>query len=167
MMRIQLRMKLVFFISLGLNIVSPVIAEPSTNKAQALQAHNILRAKDHQRPLQWSDDLENISQKWAKQLASSCKVYHHQGQIPFGENIFYSSGPTTIGRAVSTWGDEKKFFNYNYNTCQAGKQCGHYTQIVWKGTTDVGCAKQSCSNGSEIVVCSYFPAGNVVGARPF
>jgi len=155
-------------ISLGLILVTPiVVANPSANKAQALQAHNSLRAKDHQQPLKWSNDLESISQKWANQLASTCKVYHHQGELPFGENLFISTVPTTIGHAISAWGNEKKFYNYKQNRCLPGKQCGHYTQIVWKGTTDVGCAKQACSNGSEIMVCSYFPAGNVVGARPY
>jgi pathogenesis-related protein 1 len=146
---------------------TPALAKPSVNKAQALQAHNTARIKDKQRPLQWSPDLENISQKWANQLASNCKVYHHQGDIPFGENLFISTAPTTVGHAVNAWVNEKNFYNHPQNKCQAGKQCGHYTQVVWKGTTDVGCAMQSCSNGSQIYVCSYFPGGNVVGARPF
>ena len=154
-------------ISLSLILVSPALSTPSIDKEQALQAHNSARAKDKQRPLQWSKDLEKISQQWANQLARSCKIYHHKGDIPFGENIFSYSLPTTVDHAISAWTDEKKYYNYRQNQCKLGKQCGHYTQVVWKGTTDVGCAKQSCSNGAEIVVCSYFPAGNIVGARPF
>ncbi len=154
-------------VSLGLLLVSPAIASPSVNKVKALQAHNSIRAKDSQKPLQWSKDLESISQKWANQLARSCKLYHHKGELPFGENLFYSSVPASVGQAINAWGNEKKFYDYKQNRCQPGQQCGHYTQVVWKGTTDVGCAKQSCSNGAEIVVCSYFPAGNIIGARPY
>ena len=136
-------------------------------KAEALNAHNKVRIIDKQKPLVWSKDLEQISQEWANQLASSCQLYHHQGQIPFGENLFYKSQKTTVSEAVNAWANEKRFYNYRHNSCQSGKQCGHYTQIVWKGTTDVGCGFQSCANGAQIWVCSYFPAGNVIGARPF
>lgn len=145
----------------------PVAANLSTLKVSALKAHNDVRAKDRQRPLQWSSDLQQISQQWANQLARSCKIYHHKGNIPFGENLFMSTVRTTVAHAVKNWANEKKHYNYQQNRCQPGKQCGHYTQVVWKGTTDVGCALKSCSNGSQIYVCSYFPAGNVVGARPF
>ncbi|MEE9310537.1 MAG: CAP domain-containing protein [Cocleimonas sp.] len=158
---------LVSLFGFSLLLTTPVLAKPSVNQAQSLKAHNIVRARDKQRPLQWSADLENISQQWANQLASSCKMYHHKGDIPFGENLFISSAPTTINHAVTAWANEKNFYNHPQNKCQPGKQCGHYTQIVWKGTTDVGCAMKSCSNGSQIYVCSYFPGGNIVGARPF
>ncbi|MCL4162966.1 UNVERIFIED_CONTAM: hypothetical protein GTU68_023094, partial [Idotea baltica] len=134
---------------------------------EALRTHNQVRAQDRQKPLVWSKDLEQISQQWANKLASSCKMYHHQGQIPFGENLFYKGGKASVSEVVRAWANEKKFYNYQQNKCQAGKQCGHYTQVVWKGTTDVGCGFKSCSNGAQIWVCSYFPAGNIVGARPF
>jgi len=147
-------------------LLSAVSADPALNR-EALQAHNQIRAKVHQRPLKWSKDLENISQTWANKLASSCRVYHHRGQLPFGENLFFSSNASSITRAVNTWAAEKKAYNYKQNKCQPGKQCGHYTQIVWKGTTEVGCGTKQCANGSQIWVCSYFPAGNIVGARPF
>ena len=148
------------FLSVSYVNASPVATE-------ALRAHNQVRAQDGQRPLVWSKDLEQISQQWADKLASSCQLNHRQGQLPFGENLFYYSQNASVGQAVSAWASEKKFYNYQQNKCQAGKQCGHYTQIVWKGTTDLGCGYKSCSNGSQIWVCNYFPAGNFNGARPF
>jgi pathogenesis-related protein 1 len=146
-------------------LMQSAIASPIS--VAALNAHNSARVKDKQNPLIWSSDLEQISQKWVNQLARNCKVYHHRGQIPFGENLFISGGSASINQAISAWVTEKSFYNYAQNRCNPGKQCGHYTQIVWKGTTDVGCATQRCSNGSQIWACSYFPAGNIVGARPF
>ena len=134
---------------------------------QAVRLHNQVRNQVQQPPLIPSKDLEIISQQWANQLSKSCKMYHHKGNIPFGENLFISSTSTTIGHAVNLWAAEKNDYNYKPNRCNPGKQCGHYTQIVWKGTKELGCAMQSCSNGSQIYVCSYFPAGNIVGARPF
>ena len=152
---------------LGFLSLTPTVSAAPSYATEALRAHNQVRAQDRQRPLKWSSDLENISQTWANQLAKSCKVYHHKGQIPFGENLFIASYRTNISHAVKLWAAEKKTYNYKQNRCQPGKQCGHYTQVVWKGTTDVGCGVQQCANGSQIWVCSYFPAGNIVGARPF
>ena len=162
---IILKRLLSFVFILILLSVSSIKASPIA--AEALRAHNQVRAQDRQKPLVWSKDLEQISQQWANRLASTCKMYHHQGQVPFGENLFYKTQSTSVSEVVRTWASEKRFYNHQQNKCQAGKQCGHYTQIVWKGTTDVGCGYKSCSNGAQIWVCSYFPAGNVVGARPF
>lgn len=142
-------------------------SNPTHLKSAALKTHNDVRAKDRQRPLQWSNDLQQISQQWANHLARGCHIYHHKGEIPFGENLYRSPQATSIFHAVKAWADEKRYYNYRHNSCQSGKICGHYTQMVWKGTTDLGCAMQSCSNGTQIYVCSYFPAGNYTGARPF
>jgi pathogenesis-related protein 1 len=49
--------------------------------------------------------------------------------------------------------------------CYENKICGHYTQMVWKSTTEFGCAKAKCTAGNkitEIVVCQYNPAGNYI-----
>jgi len=42
---------------------------------------------------------------------------------------------------------------------------GHYTQIVWRATTQVGCAI-AANKSAEYLVCRYLPAGNVVGIDP-
>ena len=89
--------------------------------AEALKAHNQVRAQDKQKPLIWNKDLAQISQDWATQLASSCKMYHHQGEIPFGENLYYYSQTSSITNAVKAWANEKSFYNYQQNKCQAGQ----------------------------------------------
>jgi hypothetical protein len=43
---------------------------------------------------------------------------------------------------------------------------GHYTQIVWRETKEVGCAIDS-AKGQDVLVCRYFPAGNVQGQKPY
>lgn len=141
--------------------------KPAVNQ-QALNSHNKVRAQVRQRPLKVSKDLTQIAQKWANQLARSCQMYH-QKDAPFGENVGRSGGPSNINTIINAWASEKRNYNLKQNTCPKGKQCYHYTQMVWAGTTEIGCAKQRCTNGSgaEIYVCNYFPAGNIVGARPF
>ena len=41
---------------------------------------------------------------------------------------------------------------------------GHFTQLVWAGSTAVGCGAAVCDMGvmqSLMLVCNYSPAGNV------
>jgi pathogenesis-related protein 1 len=68
---------------------------------------------------------------------------------------------------VDAWGSEKKDYNRASNTCARGKMCGHYTQVVWRTTTDIGCARAVCSDQSQVWVCNYAPPGNWRGQRPF
>lgn len=98
---------------------------------------------------------------------------------PIGENI---AAGTLSGRTFATgyqglsqlWADELQFWSPP-NTCQAGKVCGHYTQIVWNATTLVGCGYTQCSTLTGVtwnttslyVVCDYARAGNVIGSNPY
>lgn len=153
--------------------------------AGVLNAHNRTRQKHNLAPLKWSDKLANYSQEWANHLGrgKQCQMYHRGGQPPFGENLYISSAEVwrensgrEVGREISSvrikevvkaWADEEKWYNYQQNSCQPGQQCGHYTQIVWKSTTEVGCAMKVCADKSQTWVCSYNPPGNFVGVRPY
>jgi pathogenesis-related protein 1 len=145
-----------------------------------LQAHNKTRAKHNVPPLTWSKKLEDYSMQWAKHLSrgKKCEMYHRSNNTPFGENLYRSTAivwtdgkreinPVTIKEVVKAWTDEEKWYNYKNNSCQPGAQCGHYTQAVWKSTTQVGCAMQVCGDKSQTWVCSYNPPGNYRGVRPY
>ncbi|CAN7015733.1 unnamed protein product [Brassica rapa subsp. trilocularis] len=69
--------------------------------------------------------------------------------------------------AVNMWVSEQADYDYGSNTCASGKQCGHYTQIVWKNSARLGCAKVSCDNGQTFITCNYDPQGNFVGQWPY
>jgi hypothetical protein len=88
-----------------------------------------------------------------------------------GENIAW--GLDQVG-SVDAWYAEVKNYNLASNTCHAGAVCGHYTQLMWKGTTNVGCGwKPSCVYENDAtytpgeLICKYWPAGNVNGLRPY
>lgn len=128
--------------------------------------------------LTWSAAAAAVAQAWA----DGCVYQHNAGRgadgTPRGENIAASSPGywPTPADVVGAWGSEWAFYTYASNACAAGEQCGHYTQLVWRGTLRVGCARASCSVNSpfgpsfptwEYFVCDYEPPGNWVGQRPY
>jgi uncharacterized protein YkwD len=73
----------------------------------------------------------------------------------YGENL--GLGYTTTG-VVDAWYDEKSYYN------PSSPAASHFTQVVWKSTTKLGCAKITCDNiWGQYTICSYDPAGNVGG----
>lgn len=62
---------------------------------------------------------------------------------------------------VSAWGDEREGYDFEHPGFSEGT--GHFTQLVWRDTRGVGCAAKECGAGGWLVVCEYWPAGNVEG----
>ncbi len=136
----------------------------------ALNAHNKIRAEvfsGHQ--LVWSDELADSAQEYANELAQSGE-FRHSGW-GYGENLYASSWSSTLSDAVWSWYKEKDYYDYATNSCADGKQCGHYTQIVWQDTTEVGCGKAVYQTGNykgwTVTVCQYNPPGNYIGEWPY
>jgi pathogenesis-related protein 1 len=127
--------------------------------AQALlDAHNRVRAQHCAPALTWSPKLTEFAQQWAKKLkAEGCKFGHSGGR--YGENLAAGTSGTLDGKSVTEmWYDEIK--QYSFKTGGFSMQTGHFTQVVWKATTQLGCAMTSC-RGMDIWVCEYDPPGNV------
>ena len=143
-----------------------------------LEEHNTLRAAVGAPELRWSDALARQAATWAGKLKKSgCAMQHSRGTP--GENLYWAGARKTGGRSipqpitekevVASWAAEKQWHSRATNSCNAppGKTCGHYTQMVWETVREVGCAKAVCDDSSQIWVCNYAPAGNVVGQRPY
>ena len=129
-------------------------------------------------PLQWDPDLAAYAAQWAAMCqdtqAPTGLIDHNPnrtnvaGYAYIGENIYGSGGGATAQGAVDLWASEKASYDYATNTC-SGTTCGHYTQIVWRSTTHLGCALHNCPGlqfGSSIV-CDYGPGGNFGGQKPY
>ena len=137
---------------------------PSDVGQQMVMAHNQWRSKVGVAPLRWSSTLATYAQEWANYLAANDK-FEHRANNKYGENLFWASGKRwSPSEVVGNWADEVKNYTYINNSCQG--VCGHYTQIIWRNTTEVGCAVARSGN-QEVWVCNYNPPGNYVGQRPY
>lgn len=129
-----------------------------------LAAHNQVRARVGVPPLSWSSALAARARDWATFLLSNNQFYHRPNP-DLGENLFEIQGghasPTDV---LGDWASEAHEYNYHANTCRG--VCGHYTQVVWRGTKEVGCAVARQSD-REVWVCNYAPPGNWIGERPY
>ena len=141
---------------------------------ELIDAHDEIRASVSPPPssalpsLAWDDDAAALAQQWA----NGC-VFEHRQPNDLGENLAVFSDPAVQGAAVvALWGSESVDYDYDANECAAGRQCGHYTQIVWESTTRLGCGVALCNDvtgfgSGALWVCNYDPPGNFVGQRTY
>jgi hypothetical protein len=143
-----------------------------------LDIHNRERAAVGSPPLVWNDAVAAHAQAWAKYLADgnpgphciyvpgwekieSCT--HHEG-----ENVALRSphNPTNIASMAEFWVSEKKNYHGGPYNDSVGPVIGHYTAMIWKSTTDVGCGF-AYNNKTDFLSCRYIPTGNFNGQMPY
>lgn len=141
----------------------PATAPPSLAR-EMLAAHNAVRARAGTPPLAWSDRLAARSQDWADMLLAR-RQFIHRSHSAYGENLFEITGAAASpAQVVKEWAAESRNYDYKSNGCSG--VCGHYTQIVWGDTKEVGCAVAR-GGKREVWVCNYDPPGNWLGRRPY
>lgn len=143
-------------------------------KKDFLKQHNEWRQKEGANlpDLKWDKELARL----AEGNVRTCRMAHDsRGKSTkkfsgIGQNLYMTSikglGPREAAkRSVSSWMSEKKDYNYGSNSCS--RVCGHYTQVVWKASTHVGCAVSKTCGGGTFVACNYGPPGNYIGQKPY
>ena len=129
----------------------------------ALNMHNHYRAQHGAEPLTVSQDLNKIAQDYANHIAKINQKVHSQNKYKgeqLGENIYWCTGTPIEGAAMTTtWYDEIKDYNFNKPGFKNGT--GHFTQVVWKGSKQVGFGYAQSSDGAYFGVANYFPGGNI------
>lgn len=139
----------------------------ATDRTELVNQHNVWRAKYHVPPLIWDETVARAAQQWADTLASAGKLAHRP-ETQYGENLWSgSAGSSPMTAVVDAWGTEVNHYDLRTQTCAAGQACGHFTQIVWRASTALGCGKATGKDGNNYVVCNYDPAGNIAGRSPF
>jgi uncharacterized membrane protein YgcG len=155
------------------------ISHAQSTKAlqDVLAIHNRERAEVRNQPLTWSNTLANQAQGYANQLASQGYVCNAQqcDTLPHGaanENLAWGGVGFPIAQMVEgsqyAWVSEKPGYNAQTNTCTPVpplRSCGHYTAMIWGGTTSIGCGTSTGAQ-IEVLVCRYDPPGNMAGQTP-
>jgi pathogenesis-related protein 1 len=175
----------------GTNAQQTFRIENTTGSAQGddfatttLEIHNRERAVVGVPPLTWNNTLAADAQVYANYLAATGQ-FHHPTQEwvdahptgPEGENLAaqFGGGPLNgtqlANMATGFWMGEKPLYHGQpiaASLAPGEKTFGHYSQMVWKSTTSVGCASATNSaTGFIVVSCRYSPPGNVVGQTPY
>jgi hypothetical protein len=140
---------------------------------RVLAAHNNARAAVGVPPLAWNDRLAADARAWAEELAASGRFEHSPdelGQAPQGENLWAGTPRAFAPEAmVGAWAAEKRDFRPGVfpNNSRSGdiENVGHYTQVIWRSSRQVGCATAVGAH-EEFLVCRYSEAGNIYGERP-
>lgn len=158
---------------------SLIIGQLDKDKLSALQVHNDARKEVGVAPLVWSVKLEEQALNYAKQIARTNNYKHSNTRD--GENLAmfyeyeesnkiktYIYSDTPLYDASNAWYDEIKDYKYSkIKRYRVGPKIGHYTQMVWKDTKEVGVASAISKNGKVYVVARYYPAGNYLGEYPY
>lgn len=135
-------------------------------KEQCVKWHNEFRAKHQVGQVTWNDDLAKGAEDWAKYLAAN-NLFQHAPNLNVGENLYWSSHkpeePCT--KATKAFYGEVKY--YDYDKPRFSLKTGHFTQIVWKNTKQIGAAQATRRDGSFVLVIRYSPPGNFVGEKAF
>jgi len=138
-----------------------------------LAVHNQERQELGLEPLNWNPSLAESAKRWADYLAQTGRFEHapENHSAPEGENLWAGTkGYYTPEAMVGAWIREKRFFRPGTfpDNSKTGRveDIGHYTQVVWRATREVGCA-EAASASEDILVCRYAEAGNYRGEQPF
>ncbi|KAH7107821.1 CAP domain-containing protein [Auriculariales sp. MPI-PUGE-AT-0066] len=131
--------------------------------------HNAARAQHSAQAVTWDDNLAALAQQWV----NGCTFEHSGGSLTsdfgYGENLAAGTGEYQIGDAVTSWVNEQD--KYDYNNPGFSMDTGHFTQVVWKSTTAIGCAYADCPSSTgpfgdgygptwRLHSCMYTPPGN-------
>lgn len=156
--------------------IAPVAAAPGDEAAmrggfaeRLLLAHNLERDRASVPRLNWSPRLAAQAQAWAATLARSNRFEHAADAAGAGENLWMgTAGRFSPEDMIDGFVAERRHFRPgrfpDVSTTGNWYDIGHYTQLIWRDTQEVGCAVAR-GEGSDILVCRYYPAGNMVGER--
>ncbi|KAI0209424.1 Cysteine-rich venom protein helothermine, partial [Lamellibrachia satsuma] len=160
--------------------ISPVCGKVyKFNRAQKLAAvrtHNKMRRREGASDmirLVWSSKMARRAHQWASQCMWKHGMLKDCDGKLVGQNLYMTKNgryypPVNVTRVIANgWWSEKKFYNYTTTKCKKNQMCGHYTQVVWGASYEVGCSIVHCPlvtvgvktpwKKATIFACDYAP----------
>lgn len=140
---------------------------PQSDVDRALAVHNEARKAVGVDPLVWSDELARDAQAYANYLAATGKFEHSETDC--GENLYWYSSTTEYPAesASQSWLSEINDYRHVKNWHSNFWDVGHYTQMVWHGTSKLGMGVAVSEKGETYVVARYYPPGNYFNEMPY
>ncbi|KAI9652312.1 MAG: hypothetical protein M1829_001674 [Trizodia sp. TS-e1964] len=144
--------------------------------SQILFHHNAHRANHSASALTWDAGLAATAGKTASTCVWAHDTTTDAGNGGYGQNLAAGTLPENIGEAITIgfYNNEVEYFKNYYGQSDPptikGQEWGHFSQVVWKATSSIGCATQHCPGGLAGVdsstppyftVCNYKQFGNV------
>uniref|UniRef100_A0AC35U2E8 SCP domain-containing protein n=1 Tax=Rhabditophanes sp. KR3021 TaxID=114890 RepID=A0AC35U2E8_9BILA len=151
-------------------------------KIALVKEHNIVRKKHGAPALTYNKDLEVEAQRYAEVLGRKKKgLAHDMSNFKHGENLFalrrdeMPDAAELAKLTVDTFYAEKKFYQNGVYNPAGLHDYGHFTQMVWKNTKEVGVgavvtpAKSLMGTPQfrVVVVMRYSPPGNILSKKQF
>jgi len=134
-------------------------------KKDILNKHNYYRSRHQVDDLKWNKEIQVIAQAYSEKIAPGHSLVHssntYKGES-LGENLYMSYGGMSGEAASNSWYNEVDNYDFSSHSSKDGKVTGHFTQLVWKGSTEIGCGA-ACDDTYCVCCCNYYPAGNFLG----
>ena len=134
-----------------------------------LNKHNILRSNHETQKLKLNNKLNEMAQTFAEKCAASSdgEIYcldlyenDENGEYEMiGQNIAVIKNNNNVLDICQKWYNEK--YNYNFDSNKYIDKTGHFTQMIWKNTTDIGIGYKESQDGIKYFIVYYYPAGNI------
>ena len=150
---------------------NPDVHSGSDFADQMVHGHNEIRAEVGAPPVRWNRDLARQAEDWAE---TNLRLGHLQHSAPQtrqgqGENLAaVYGGHVPAVSLLRGWASEREHYHGDPINCgdpTSISMIGHYTQVIWRRTTEIGCGTAS-NLDSQVLVCRYRPPGNVCGQTP-
>ncbi|XP_071384854.1 cysteine-rich venom protein-like [Centroberyx affinis] len=151
------------------------ILTSSSDQSEIVNKHNALRrgvqpTASNMLKMSWNSQTAANAQRWA----NTCSMKHSPASSReisssgCGENLYMSSYKNTWSNAIQSWYDEVKDWRYGVGSTNGGV-VGHFTQLVWYRSNQVGCGMAYCPNSryKYFYVCQYCPPGNYQYTNPY
>lgn len=128
-----------------------------------LERHNYFRAKHGVPPLTWNNTIEAVARSYANHLAATGEIVH-SGNTNYGENLAANGAGFDMSLMIDKmYSEEIQRYDSWCGEPADNSRTGHFTQIVWKSTAQLGCACAFYHDQSkgQVQVCNFYPPGNV------